>query len=65
MPREKEAYRDTLELIATAFPGKTMLTATEVAQIWGKDVRTVRKVLKDDLVKHVGISIVKLARRMS
>ena len=65
MPREKETYRDTLEFISSMFPDKTMLTATEVAQLWGKSPRTVRKVLGDDLIKHAGISIVKLARFMS
>lgn len=65
MSREKEDFRTTLAYIETRFPGKTMLTATEVAQLWGKDVRTVRKVLGKELIRHVGISVIKLARLMS
>lgn len=65
MPREKESYRDNLERIIAAFPNKEMLTATEVANFWGKDVRTVRRVLKGKLKKHIGISVAVLASEMS
>ena len=65
MPREKECYRENLMLIREAYPDKTMLTATEIAQFWGKDVRTVRKVLGKKLKKRVGVSITVLASEMS
>lgn len=32
MPREKESYRDNLEAIMTRFPGKEVLTLSDVLQ---------------------------------
>ncbi len=63
MPREKEAYRDNLERIIEAFPGKEILSVTEVSRWMKKDPRTVKRVFpfKDGL----GISIATLARCLS
>lgn len=62
MPREKEAFRDQLERLTKAFPGKEVLTATEVARFLGRDVRTVREHFT--FKKAIGISIVQLAREL-
>lgn len=63
MPREKEAYRDNLERIIEAFPGKEVLLVSEVARWLGKDPRTVKKLFpfKDGF----GITIATLARCLS
>ncbi len=63
MPREKEDYRNNLELIIEKFPGKNTLTAKEVAEFLGRDVRTVNKIF--DFKKGIGISIATLARALS
>lgn len=63
MPREKETYRMNLERICEAFPNKEMLTATEIARFWGKDVRTVKKAFPH--MKFSGVSKAKLASYMS
>lgn len=62
MPLEKEGYRDQLERLTEAFPGKEVLTAKEVAQFLGRDVRTVRE--NFSFKKAIGISIVQLAREL-
>lgn len=44
MPREKEGYRDNLELLNARFPDHDMLTIAEVMQVTGyKSKDTVRK----------------------
>ena len=35
MPREKESYRDNLERLMDRFPGKEILSLTEVSQYTG------------------------------
>ena len=65
MPREKESYRDNLELIMERYPGKMMLTVKEISALWGKDQRTVKKAVEKYIVPHNGVSIAVLARMMS
>lgn len=44
MAREKEGYRDNLELLNNRFPDHDMLTMTEVMQVIGcADRRTLRR----------------------
>jgi len=43
MSREKAAYRDVLEQLSGAFPGRGALKQAEVAQFMGVDARTVRR----------------------
>ena len=62
MPKEKEAYRDNLERIIFAFPGKEVLTVKDVALWMKKDPRTVKKQFP---FKEYGISIATLARALS
>ena len=42
MAREKEAYRDNLERILEAFPGKEIITQKELARWLHMDSRTVK-----------------------
>ena len=64
MAREKEGYRENLELLNVRYPDHDMLTVEEVMQVTG--IRT-----KDTVRKHLGqfyvnrrISKVALARYM-
>ena len=64
MAREKEGYRDNLELLNVRYPDHDMLTVEEIMQVTG--IRT-----KDTVRKHLGqfyvnrrISKVALARYM-
>lgn len=43
MPREKPDYRDVLERLDAAFPGRELLTKTEAAQWLGVSTETVRR----------------------
>ncbi len=63
MGREKEDFRDNLERLEEKFPDKEMLSAREVADYLGLDIRTVRKYFP--IKPHVGITKVALARAMS
>ena len=46
MAREKEFYRENLELLNTRFPDHDMLSLPEVKQVMGwNDTRTVKKYL--------------------
>lgn len=68
MAREKEAYRDNLELLMQRFPGKSALNQSEVARYLGRDRRTVAKKYSFDKKKkgcRSTISIVVLARELS
>ena len=47
MGREKEDYRDNMELLNGMFPDRAMLTVADVKRITGwKDTRTVAKHLR-------------------
>lgn len=61
--RERECFRDNLELIRTAEPGKAMFNISEVARITGLSRKKVRGafVFGDNRL----ISINDLARQMS
>lgn len=51
MAREKEFYRDNLELLNTRFPNHDMLSFDEVKQVMGwTDTRTVKKYLGKHIV---------------
>lgn len=63
MPREKEAYRDNLARIIEAFPGKEIITVTELAKWLHRDIRTVKR--KFPIKDGIGISIATLARFLS
>lgn len=69
MAREKEAYRDNLERILEAFPGKEILTQKDIAGWLHMDPRTVRQVfpMKGGGTKGstCWISVASLARAMS
>jgi len=41
--REKESYRDNLEMLSEAFPDKKLLYPADVAKWSGRDKRTIRK----------------------
>lgn len=63
MPREKEGYRLTLEWLNEKFPNKDFLNKSEVADLLGRDIKTVRRniefnkrtglVSKPDLARQV------------
>lgn len=51
MAREKEGYRDNLELLNMRFPGYDMLSVDDVLQVTGYKKR-------DTVMKHLGSSFV-------
>ena len=61
MPREKQGYRDCLELLMREFPTKRMLLLREVAAFTGRDPRWCKQHLG---VTKAGICITDLARAM-
>lgn len=63
MPREKEAYRDNLSRILEAFPGREIITITELARWLHLDPRTVKR--KFPIKEELGISVASLARFLS
>lgn len=68
MAREKESYRDNLELLMQAFPGKSALNQSEVARYLGIDRRTAGKKYSFSNKKkgcRSTISLAVLAREMS
>ncbi len=46
MPREKELFRDNLEILNEKFPSKFLLTAVEVAEFTGLERHTVKRNFK-------------------
>jgi hypothetical protein len=64
MPRNKEMFDDQLARIIAAFPGRELLTATEVARWLKQDPRTVQAKYTFKGSKRREISIVQLAREM-
>lgn len=64
MAREKECYRENLEILNTRFPDHDMLTMEELMQVTGyKSINTVRKHFGKILVNK-RISKAALARWM-
>ena len=61
--REKEAYRDNLERIISAFPGKEMLKIIEVQRFLGISRNAVTKLFTFNACNM--ISVATLAREMS
>lgn len=43
MPREKPGYRDTLERLDAAYPGRELLKHSEIAEFLGMHPRTVKR----------------------
>ncbi|MEA5151996.1 MAG: hypothetical protein VB039_05280 [Oscillospiraceae bacterium] len=62
MAREAEAYRDNLEALIACYGNRRLLTAKDVADFCGRDVRTVSKKYGID---KSGITMATLARRMA
>ena len=64
MAREKEGYRDNLELLNLRFPTHDLLTFEEVMQVTGyTDRRSIRKYFGSQIVNN-RLSKVHLARYM-
>ena len=47
MPREKPAFRETLDRLDAAFPGRETIMQKELAEYLGISPNTVRKYFKD------------------
>lgn len=68
MPREKESYRDNLQLISERFGGVQLIPLKQVAEYCGADVRTLQKDKAFPVKKVAGryfVSAVNLARYLS
>lgn len=64
MAREKEGYRDNMELLNLRFPNHDLLTFEEVMQVTGyADRRSIRKYFGSQIVNN-RLSKVHLARYM-
>ena len=62
MPREKESYRDNLELLLEAFPDKKLLSVMDVARWAGRDRRFIKaEYFKDKKM----MTVAELARKLS
>lgn len=48
MPREKELFRDNLQILNERFPDKFLLTSTEVVEFTGLERHTIKKKFKFD-----------------
>ena len=46
MPREKELFRDNLQILNERFPDKFLLTSTEVVEFTGLERHAVKKKFK-------------------
>jgi hypothetical protein len=62
MSREKEAYRDNLELLLESFPNKKILCCSDIAKWAGRDIKTIKKLYFQE---KQYITVAELARRMS
>ena len=58
MPREKEAYRDNLELLDRMFPDKNILTVSDVAKFSGCCYRVAKKIypFKDNRISKATLA---------
>lgn len=63
MPKEKESFRDNIELISEQFPGRLQITQTEAASVLGINRRYISKYVKINSFGKVGIA--DLARAIS
>lgn len=64
MAREKECYRENLEILNTRYPDHDMLTIEEIMQVTGyRSINSIRKHLGNHLVNRK-ISKAALARYM-
>lgn len=62
--KEKETYRQNLEMLTKAFNGKGIISVSELASWMEVDKRTIRKHMKD-IITPAGISIVNIAWYLS
>lgn len=64
MSREKAGYRDNYAMLQDRFPDRDMLTASDVAQVTGLTVQTVRKKFQFNAMTR-RVSKADLARQIS
>ena len=57
MAREKEGYRDNIELLGEAFPGKKMLTVEEVADYLCCDRRTITGLIEKGKLVAINVGM--------
>lgn len=62
MPREKEGYRDNLELLIAFFPDKRLLTVQDISRWSGLTVETIKK---HYFGERKYMSIAEVARKIS
>ena len=62
MPREKEDYRNNLELLLEAFPDRKLLSISDVAKWAGRDRRVIKKLYFKD---KPFVTVAELASRLS
>ena len=48
MPKEKELFRDNLQILNERFPDKFLLTSTDVVEFTGLERHTIKKKFKFD-----------------
>ena len=48
MPKEKELFRDNLQILNEVFPDKFLLTSTDVEKFTGLERHTIKKKFKFD-----------------
>lgn len=65
MARESESYRDNLERLDGALPGKELLTMTDVSRALGISTDGARGLVRDRLVNGKWISKATLARMLA
>lgn len=66
MPREKPAYREILDRLDEAFPGRELIQQKELAKFLGVDVRTVKRHYSECKIKqHSGYCKTKIARALA
>lgn len=68
MPREKEDFRSTLELLQQLFPGEAAITIPQAAKVVGIKPETYRADMSWPRFytgKHAKVNLAALARRMS
>ncbi len=46
MAREKQNYREQLEIIVALYPGRAALTVSEAAEVLGVDRRTIKTLIE-------------------
>ena len=65
MPKEKEAYRPTLEVLRERFPGVLSISVAEAAEVYGMSERTLRRDATFPIDSHGRVPLVRFARWLS